>query len=154
MLFSWERTLIAWLSTSALHTGSQKITRDAVTMFLCFHVSARHITMGMGPKERRGLAGEIFTDRPRAPCFNSIRRTRYVSEVSKVTIRWKRSAGLICELQSKPSTWTNLSASAIIANVSGEFENIRIFSSLEYANTWNAVSDPSWNEGAGSAYLV
>ena len=58
-----------------------------------------------------------------------------MSEVSKVTIRWNRAAGFISELQSKPSTWVNLSASEIIANVSGELENIRNFSSFECAST-------------------
>ena len=93
-------------------------------MFLCSHTSVR-----------RAFVWDKTTDRPRAPCFNSIRRTRCVSEVSKVTIRWNRSAGLICELQSKLLMWIKLSASEIIANVRGEFENIRNFSSLEYAST-------------------
>ena len=63
-----DRTLIAWLSTSALQTGSQKITRDAVTMFLCFHVSATR-GHGDGSKRVEGWLGKkkrLTAHEPRA----------------------------------------------------------------------------------------
>ena len=71
----WAR-LIAWLSTSGCHTGSQKMTRDADTRFLYTNISYQYF---------HGERMIRYTYSPRAPCFNSIRNTRYVSEVSKLS---------------------------------------------------------------------
>jgi hypothetical protein len=77
-------TLTACASTSALHTGSQNMTRDAEVRFL------RRFQI----RKARAWARECGTHRPREPCFNSMRNTLYLSDVSKVvTYCWRMCTG-------------------------------------------------------------
>ena len=70
-------TLMAWLSTSDCHTGSQKMTRDAEIRFLTYNFSVSPLPQALKEQIKK-------TYKPRAPCFSSIKNTLYVSDVSNV----------------------------------------------------------------------
>jgi len=127
-------TLIAWLSTSACQTGSQNITREAETRFLC--------TNKLNKSFQNGGVGRTY--RPRAPCFNSIKNTLYVSDVSNVSTICSRSRGSIWVVNRKYFTCIRSSASARCASDNSESENMRIFSLGAYCRTCWIVEKFVW----------
>ena len=77
-------TLTACASTSAFQTGSQNMTRDAEIKFL----------PRCSGQKRDASNGRESTHKPREPCFNSMRNTLYLSDVSNVVrYCWRMCTG-------------------------------------------------------------